>query len=196
MNIKPEEITKLIQQRRSIFPPMYTSELVSKEILEQILENANYAPTHKLTEPWRFQVFQGEALKRLANFLSSTYKEVSEAKGNFSERKFKKLSVNPTKASAIVAIIMKRDEAESLPEIEEICAVACAVQNMALTATAYGLGAYWSSPGFVFLPIMNEFLGIGEKDKCLGLFYIGHHNAPELSAKRTPLAEKVKWINE
>lgn len=196
MNISPKEVTNLIQNRRSIFPQMYTDEPVEKEVLEQILENANYAPTHKLTEPWRFKVFQGQALERLGKFLAETYKVKAEAKDAFSERKYKKLTVNPTKASAVIAIIMNRDADERIPEVEEICAVACAVQNMALTATAYGLGAFWSSPGLVFSTEMNEFLGIGEKDKCLGLFYIGNHRAPELPAKRTPMADKVEWISE
>ncbi len=195
MDITPKEVNNLIQNRRSIFPKMYTDEPVPKEILEQILENANYAPTHKLTEPWRFKVFQGQSLVRLGKFLAETYKVKAEAKDAFSERKYKKLTTNPTKASAVIAIVMKRDEEERIPEIEEVCSVACAVQNMALTATAYGLGAYWSSPGFVFSPLMNEFLGIGTKDKCLGLFYIGNHNLPELPAKRTPMADKVEWIN-
>ena len=196
MNITPQEVTKLIQNRRSIFPQMYTDEPIAKEILEQILENANYAPTHRLTEPWRFKVFQGQSLERLGKFLAETYKTRAEAKGSFSERKYKKLTANPSKASAVIAIVMNRDEEERIPEIEEVCSVACAVQNMALTATAYGLGAYWSSPGFVFLPLMNEFLGIDEKDKCLGLFYVGNHQAPELPAKRTPIEDKVEWINE
>ena len=49
-------------------------------------------------------------------------------------------------SSAIIAVSMKRDVTEKIPEIEEIEAVACAIQNMLLTATAYGLGTFWSSP--------------------------------------------------
>lgn len=191
-----QDINNLIAKRRSIFPATYTDEPVAKEVLMQILENANYAPTHKFTEPWRFQVFQGEGRNRLATFLSETYKAKTEGSSNFSEKKYKKLSTNPMRAAAVIAIIMKRDEAESVPEIEEICSVACAVQNMALTVTAYGLGAYWSSPGLVFSPEMKAFLGIGEKDKCLGLLYVAHHKMPETPAKRTPMVDKIKWVTE
>ena len=43
----------LIQRRRAIFPKSYLpNQPVSREIIEQLLENANWAPTHKLTEPW------------------------------------------------------------------------------------------------------------------------------------------------
>ena len=41
---------------------------------------------------------------------------------------------------------MQRDPGERIPEWEELASVACAVQNMWLSATSYGIGAYWSSP--------------------------------------------------
>lgn len=52
-------INHIIRTRRSIFPPSYIQKEIPQEILENILENANYAPTHKRTEPWRFIVFRG-----------------------------------------------------------------------------------------------------------------------------------------
>ena len=46
-------INDLIRRRRAIFPKSYLpNQPVSREIIEQLLENANWAPTHKLTEPW------------------------------------------------------------------------------------------------------------------------------------------------
>ena len=49
-----EEISRLIRSRRSIYPKSYLpGQPVERELIEQLLENANWAPTHKLTEPWR-----------------------------------------------------------------------------------------------------------------------------------------------
>ncbi|MDZ7605566.1 MAG: nitroreductase family protein [Cyclobacteriaceae bacterium] len=45
-----------------------------------------------------------------------------------------------------IAIIFERDAAERIPEWQEIAAVSMAVQNMWLTATDMGLGAFWSTP--------------------------------------------------
>ena len=96
-----------------------------------MLEVANWAPTHRRTEPWRFKVMQGESQRRLAEFLAKTYKEKSES---YSEFKHKKYKTNPIKAACVIAICMQRDPAESIPEWEEIAATAMAVQNMWLTA--------------------------------------------------------------
>jgi nitroreductase len=183
----------LIRHRRSVFPNLYTDEKVDRNIIDQMLENANWAPTHKLTCPWRFTVFSGDGLKKLATFQSNLYKEVSMKKGNFKETTFEMLQSKPLKASHIIAIGMKRDEKERLPEVEEIEAVACAVQNMYLTAAVYGIGCYWGSGGITYMERAKTFFGLEEKDKLLGFLYIG---VPKKwpKGKRKPIDDKVAWI--
>ena len=46
----------------------------AEQDIEQILENANWAPNHKKTEPWRFKVFRGAALERLSDYLGEWYR--------------------------------------------------------------------------------------------------------------------------
>ena len=62
------EASRLIRERRSIYPNMYSDEPVDDAVIREMLENANWAPTHRLTEPWRFVVFKGEGLRKLADF--------------------------------------------------------------------------------------------------------------------------------
>jgi nitroreductase len=173
---------------------MYTDEPIDQAIIEEMLENANWAPTHKKTEPWRFKVIRGAALARLAEFLSSTYKRVTPPE-QFQEKKYKKLGSIPLRADSVIAICMQRDPQESLPEWEELAAVAMAVQNMWLTATAHGLGGYWSSPG-VLTKHFGEFMELAEGERCLGAFYLAHHRAPDIPRERKPIAEKVSWVTE
>lgn len=52
---------------------------------------------------------------------------------------------------------MERQKVEKIREFEEIEAVACAVQNIHLTASARGLGAFWSTPPFLYTPEMNAY---------------------------------------
>jgi len=189
----PSDISNLIRKRRSIFPKTYIDKPIAKEILEEILENANWAPTHKMTEPWRFKVLTGGALARLRDWQVDWYlTNVPEEK--FSDKKFKKLQTKPLKAAAIIAICMQRDAKESLPEWEEIAAVSCAVQNMWLTTTSYGIGAYWSSPGFI--KDIGGFLNLSEGERCLGFFYMGYHELPDLPGKREAIEDKVEWVAE
>ena len=189
------EATRLIRERRSIYPNMYSDEPVDDEIIREMLENANWAPTHRLTEPWRFVVFKGEGLKKLATFQSELYRELSTKAGNFDETKFNKLANKPLLASHIIAIGMKRDPKASVPEVEEVASVAAAVQNMYLTATAHGIGCYWGSGGVTYKPEANEFFGLEEGDQLLGFMYVGNLKSDKWPAgRRKPLEEKVTWV--
>lgn len=189
----PTDISMLIRRRRAIFPKTYLpGKPVGRNVIEQLLENANWAPTHKLTEPWRFRVFHSEeSRRRLGEYLSGFYKKNTPA-DLFSEEKMKKNGENPLRSGAVIAIVMQRDPAESVPEFEEIAAVAMAVQNMWLTCTALGLGCYWSTPKAALQA--NEFLNLNPAERCLGLFYLGWHEMPELPGKRRPVEEKTVWM--
>jgi nitroreductase len=193
MDVTPAQVSELIRKRRAIFPASYNNKPVSREIVNEILENANWAPTHRLTEPWRFKVLTGKALEHLSEYLGDFYKKNTPAE-KFTEAKYKKTKENPLKACVVIAICMKRDAEERVPEWEEIASVACAVQNMWLTCTAHNLGCYWSTPEAALQA--NEFLGLKEGERCLGLFYVGHHDMPEVPGKRAPIEEKVEWLSE
>jgi nitroreductase len=193
MNLNPDEVNQLIHHRRSVLPNLYTGEIVPDEIIMQMLDNANMAPTHKLTEPWRFVIFKGAGLDKLGEFQAELYKKVSILVGDFREDKYETLRNKPGKASHVIAICMKRDEKERLPEIEEIEAVACAVQNMYLTAAAYGIGCYWGSGGITYMEEAKPFFGLDKKDRLLGFFYIGMPKKwPK--GKRKSIHDKIKWV--
>ena len=185
-------INDLIRNRRSVFPKMYNGKKVSKEIIEQVLENANWAPTHRLTEPWRFKVFREKGLNKLSDELVKIYNEITPPE-NQTDRKREKIKTNPLKSDTVIAICMQRDPEESIPEWEEIAAVACAVQNMMLTCSAYNVGCYWSSPKTIYH--IDQFLKLNKGEICLGFMYIGNYDEQEFTVKRTPIKEKVNWIN-
>lgn len=183
-------VLDLIKRRRSVFPPQYNSQPISKEVIEEILEAANWAPNHKKTEPWRFKVLMGDSKGRLGDFLSKKYEEVDPRPKQI---KIKKLKENPRKAGAIIAICMQRDPRESLPEWEELAATAMAVQNMWLCCTELNIGGYWSSPGLI--KYMNEFLDMAQGEKCLGFFYLGYYDEEPPEGERTPMTEKILWLD-
>lgn len=193
MAISPEQANLLIRKRRAIFPETYIDKPIPEPIIRVILENANCAPTHKLTEPWRFKVFRGNALSRLSAYLANWYKNSTPAE-LFSEKKYQKTRQKPLRSSCVIAICMQRDPKESVPEWEEIASVACAVQNMWLTCSAYEIGCYWSSSKSIINA--DQFLGLQAGERCLGLFYMGYHNMPEIPGKRKPIDEKVTWMEE
>ncbi|MEJ6776026.1 MAG: nitroreductase [Crocinitomicaceae bacterium] len=192
MRFNLSEINELIRERRTIYPEQFSDRKVHKEQLEVILNNAQWAPTHGNTQPWRFKVFTEEARQTLGDFLVKTYIKLTP-KEKQTDIKVSKLLNRPTMASAIIAVCMERQPEEKILEIEEIEAVACAIQNIHLTCTAYGLGGFWSTPKLIYTQEMNEFLGLGEKDKCLGLFFIGYPSIEWPKGHRKPLEYTTEW---
>ncbi len=70
------------------------------------MENANFAPTHKLTEPWRFRVFTGTGLEKLADYMGEAYK-ANTTPETFSEAKYEGTRSKSLKSAAVIAIIME-----------------------------------------------------------------------------------------
>ncbi|KAF1773286.1 Nitroreductase [Phytophthora cactorum] len=190
---------ELIAERRSIFPPDYdSSKKVSRHVMDNMLAAANWAPTHGKTEPWRFVVFDAPEKRLEVGQLMADWYKTNVPADKFLESKYKKMIFNCTASSHVIAICMKRQKSGKIPEWEEMCAVACAVQNMHLVATAHNVAAYWSSgPPITMAQEMKDHLKLEEADKCLGLFYVG---VPKEDAKipkvaRKPIENKVTWVS-
>jgi len=193
--MNPDLFNELVRNRRSVFPDqLIPGKKADDKIIKEILVNATWAPNHGQQQPWQFTVFTGEGLKKLASFQSELYKQ--EAGDQLKEITYNKLLQNPLKASHIIAIGMKRTITKNIPEIEDIEAVACAVQNIYLSVAAYGLGGYWTTGGITYNEKAKSFFGLGEQDRLLGFFYIGHVAIPSTGATRLPMDEKVKWVKE
>ncbi len=191
--MSPDQFNKLARNRRSVFPDQFEpGKKVDDGIIKEILINATWAPNHGQQQPWQFSVFTGEGLKKLAVFQSELYKQ--DAGEQFKEITYNKLQKQPLKASHIIAIGMKRTTTKNIPEIEDIEAVACAVQNIYLSVSAYGLGGYWTTGGITYYDKAKSFFGLEEQDRLLGFFYIGHVAIPSTGATRLSVEEKVNWV--
>ncbi|HLX90554.1 MAG TPA: nitroreductase [Puia sp.] len=189
--LTPDQVSGLIRARRSVFPDQYVpGKKIPDTMVMELLENANWAPSHKLTEPWRFTIFSDAGLEKLADFQSELYKKTAGEK--FKQSKYEKLKKVPLLCSHVISIGMKRSGA--VPEIEEIAAVACAVENLFLSMTSYGIGGYWSTGGITYIDEAKSFFGLGESDKLLGFFYLGYIQVPSPAGKRGPISDKLFWV--
>ncbi|MDX2361530.1 MAG: nitroreductase [Crocinitomicaceae bacterium] len=195
MRFNLSEINELMRERRTIYPEQFSNRKVHQEQIETILNNAQWAPTHGNTQPWRFKIFTEDGLQKLSDFLGKTYLEQTPEEQQ-KDTKLAKLISRPLKSSVVIAVCMERQVEEKILEIEEIEAVACAIQNMHLSCTAYGLGGFWSTPKLMYTETMNSFLGLKSKDKCLGLFYIGYPAIDWPKSHRKPLEYTTEWITQ
>ena len=92
--------------------------------------------------------------------------------------------------------LVRNDEKKSVPEQEELGAVFCAVENMYLTAAAYGVGCYLGTGGITYFEEAKEFFGLGKEDRLLGFLNIGIPKGPLIEGRRKPVGEKVRWVVE
>jgi len=184
------DIFELIQQRRTVSPNQYSKQPITEEELQKILESANWAPTHKNTEPWRFKVMQGESRLKLADYLIEKNAELDDKPSSF---KNKKISSKFENSHTVIAICIQKSPKGMPPEWEEISAVAMAVQNMWLACTALEIGAYWSSPSLI--NHLDEFFNFNEGESCLGFFYMGKLDGelPE-GNRKSPIDAKVEYL--
>lgn len=182
----------IIQNRRSIKPSQFADRKVDDAIVWKMLNNANWAPTHGKTEPWRFFVFADEAKNQFGNYLANLYTQITSP-ADVKPTKADKLISNAERSSHLIVIAMKRQASCKIPEIEEVEAVACAVQNLHLTATAHGVAGYWSSGKSICNDQLRDHLGLSTNDRVLGLFYVGYTDQAWPDSCRSPIESKVVW---
>lgn len=180
-----------LRERRSVFPAQYTGELIDDQIIWEILKDANNAPSHRHTEPWRFKVYADSSKLRLCQDLADAYK-ANSTPDQFSEIKYVKTIKKAELSSHIIAIVLYRSPSSPVPEWEEIAATACAVENIYLSCTLRKLGCYWSSPKSVCQD--DSIIELDENERCLGLLYLGKPK-PDLApkAKKSAIESKVIW---
>ena len=192
MKYSVSELTGVILDRRTIQPKDYTDRVVHRDIIERVLTNGTWAPNHGMTQPWRYHVFTGDGRQKLSAFIGEEYTRTTPPE-KFLQRKMDSLTQRPLLSSVAIALGMSRDPNGKISELEEMFAVACGVQNMYLTCTAYGLGAFWSTGAVITGDAMRDFLGMGEKDRCLGLFYMGYPAVEWPKGYRKPLDHFATW---
>jgi nitroreductase len=185
------DISEIIKNRRATPPRLLMKKEVSKEVIEQLLENANWAPNHKKTEPWRFKVYFGKSKLEIAKQAYRILKAKQKDGYPVAPEKIEKFRSTLERVPVAMAVFVQFDKAKRLPEWEEIAATSMAVQNMWLTATEMGLGAFWATP--MFIELFDDLLEVKSGQKCLGFFYVGEIMMDYPSPGRGELETKIQW---
>jgi nitroreductase len=188
------DVLDTIRLRRSVKPELMKPDPVPEDVIEAMLEAANWAPSHGHTEPWRFIGFRGEARRGLGDALLAAMNG-GEAPDPGDPRRDKIMRKVMT-APLCFAIVCAPSSGANVVEHEEIASTAMAVHNMHLVARRNGLAAFWSSGKKAFAPSMARFLGLEPPLRCLGFFYVGYPAVEWPAATRGPMSDKVTWRSD
>ena len=121
------KLEKSIENRRTHYTTSYSGDKVNQEKIERMLEMANWAPTHKYTEPWRFNVYEGNQMDKLLDLIADLYVRNTTVQ-EYKQGKVQVIQDRKKQVSHLHVISMHKSDL--IPEFEEISAVAMAVQNM------------------------------------------------------------------
>jgi len=150
-------------------------EPVDRETLLELLAVAALAPTHHMTQPWRFRVLGPEALAAL--------EEAAGAKEAAKLRRAPTLVV----ASAALTGDLVQDE-------EDVCATAAAILLVLLAATERGLATYWRTPSVVRTRTGRAALDIPDGERVLGLLHFGQPAREPSPREREPVGNYVEFL--
>lgn len=188
------DVIDAIKRRRSI--GLVEDREVPEDVIEKLLDAAIWAPNHRKTEPWKFRVFTGQARVKLGNEMARIMeKKTKELAKEEAKKKIEKVRVGPLRAPVIITLAVS--PSGKVPEIEEVTACGCAIQNLLLAATSMGLATYVRTGEIAFEKELNKYLQLEEKDHILGFIYVGYPKKDILiEAKRTPAREKTVWYKD
>ncbi|MFZ6023247.1 MAG: nitroreductase family protein [Bacteroidota bacterium] len=186
-------LQQIVIGRRSIKPSLMNGKKIEQASIKQLLALADWAPTHGRTEPWRFIVYAGEKLKVFCHQHANLYQAYTDT-DKFTTAKYNGILETGEKVSHLVIVYMKRQLTQKIPLIEEIAAVAAAVEHILLGAQALNIAALWSTGGMTHHESLKKLLELADEDIIMGLLYLGYTDETSTEGKRNiPLSEKTTW---
>jgi F420 biosynthesis protein FbiB-like protein len=191
----------IIRGRRSV--RRYQDRPVPRELIEEILEAARWAPSPHGRQPWRFAVLTRDAPKRaLAAAMGDEWRRQLALDGQAQEiieARFAKSRERIILAPAIVVPCLYLADLDAYPDADRNAAEAtmaiqslgCAVQNMLLTAYSLGLDGGWMCAP-LFCP--EVVVGALDLDPALiphALITLGYAAADPVRRERLPLERLI-----
>lgn len=154
----------------------YAPEPVPREVLDELLELASWAPNHHLTNPWRFRVLGPDSLER-----------VKTVAGPESAAK---LDRAPT---LVVCSCVESDD--PIQAEEDLLATGCAAYIVLLAAHARGLAGYWRTPGVLRTDAGREAVGMPAGEHFVSLIHLGTPIQAQRVPDRAPAETFVSYLD-
>lgn len=169
------DVEQAIRTRRT--HKVYGSEPVARELLDELLELARWAPNHHLTNPWRFRVLGPRSLAGL-----------KEAAGPEAAAKL-------DRAPTLVCVSVVLPEDDPVAAEEDLLAAGCATYALLLGAHARGLAAYWRTPAVLRSEAGRAALGLEEGERAIALVHLGPLRQEKAAPERAPAADVVRYLD-
>ena len=187
-----DPVATAIRTRRTVKD--FTGEALPRAAVERLLDLANQAPTHRLTQPWRFYALDQAAIARLATYLQAEPAIAAVPDPAKGAAKLAKLLERLPTLGAMVLVTWVRDPVPAI-DLEEHAAASAAVQNLLLAATAAGIGSFWSTNPALSHPLTVRWCGADPAaETTLAAIWLGRTAKTPAAPPRKPLTERMRWV--
>jgi nitroreductase len=168
---------------------------VPREIIEKLLSAAAQAPNHYKVRPWRFVVLIESARDRLGEVMAKSFIEkYPDLSPDAQAKALEKERSKPLRSPLLIAVGVDKPAESKVIEIENLCAVAAACQNLLLAAHDLGLAAKWRTGEPAFDPKVKEFLGFEPDQHLIAFLYIGYPEDQVEPVIRPSFDDRTSWM--
>lgn len=185
------QLLDVIFSRRSI--GAVRPDPLPRALIERLLEAAVQAPNHHRVYPWRFFVLSGPARERLGDVLAGA---LLRRNPQASPEQLEVERRRPLRAPLLIAVAVEKPEQPKVIEIENVCAVAAAVQNLLLAAHDLGLAAMWRTGTAAYDADVKDFLGLAPDQHLIAFVYLGYPLEAPQPVERPSHQERTVWLDE
>jgi coenzyme F420-0:L-glutamate ligase/coenzyme F420-1:gamma-L-glutamate ligase len=195
--VRTDTLAALLQSRRSV--RKYQSRPVSRELIEQLIEAARWAPSPHGRQPWRFVVLTRQEPKlQLADRMGDTWQQNLQMDGQDAEIvhiRLEKSRQRILNAPVIIIPCLYLEDLDRYPDehrqadeqIMAIQSIGAAIQNMLLMAYDLGLDAGWMCAPLFCPEVVCEALDLDTRLIPQALITIGYAAADPHRRERLPL---------
>lgn len=162
-----------------------------RELVEKLLSAAVQAPNHYSVLPWRFVVLTGAGRERLGDVMADIFHKKFP---DVPPEALVKERAKPLRSPLLIAVGVDKPTESKVLEIENICAVAAACENLLLAAHGLGLAAQWRTGDAARDPAVKEFLGFAPDQHVIAFLYIGYPDIPPVTEERPSFENRTVWM--
>src|SRR5712664_3640573 len=191
----------LLKSRRSV--RKYQARTVSRELIEQVLEAARWAPSPHGRQPWRFVVLTRQEVKmQLADQMGDTWRQNLQMDGDDAEIvniRLEKSRQRILRAPVIIIPCLYLEDLDRYPDEKRqadettmaIQSLGAAIQNILLMAYDLGLDTGWMCAPLFCPEVVCEALSLDPRLIPHALITLGYAAADPQRRERLPLSTLI-----
>lgn len=171
----------------------YTEDPVPRERIERLLELAQKAPNHRMTQPLEYRVMGPGAKRAYADALADR-KTLRIDDPETAKAVRQKVVRRTTRVPSMIGVVMHVNEDPEIRE-EDFATAFMAIQNLSLAAVDGGLGTHIKTGAVMNEPSLRSALHVSDDQRLVAIVFLGEPGEETFAKERVPASDRTHWID-